>query len=152
MNSLINSNINIITNLKSSNRNDINIISLILCELHFSSKYKRVVEYFYWAFLYLLCAERVEFISVGVGQIQIRHWIRFEFIKNDKMFSSLKNFQNTRLNYDLILKIFDEFDLKKLNDNQIIAIYRGEVRSYHLNLFKVLKKDLAASNFGFLYA
>lgn len=143
-NKILNSEITNITILRSSKRSDVNIIAILLCELHFTSKFKRCVEYLYWSVLSVIRPQQRDLISVGIGQIQVRHWIKHDFIKPNNLFDCLRKFQNPLLNYDLIYKIFEEYNFDTLGDNQIIAIYRGEVRTYHLNLFQSLKKKLNA--------
>lgn len=143
-NKVINLEINKITLLISSNRDNLNVIALLLCEMHFTSSFKRGLEYICLFLLNLVNHNRRYTISVGKGQIQFRHWIKYNNISQKKILYYFKQFTDIKKNYDLILRIFEQYNLNEISDSKIISVYRGETRSYHLNLFISIRKRLTA--------
>ena len=135
--------IDLILRLGKLNRKNPNIIALMLCELHFSSPFKRWLEYSAWCFLTLIKSQKRYYISVGISQIQIRHWIEHKFISDKANFKNLVQFFKTNRNYDLMESLFISYDFKELSNSNVIAIYRGEARAYHLSLFVEIKKRLS---------
>lgn len=93
--------------LKNGRNNSI-ILGIILTEMLFRNSKKRYVEYVYWIFCSYFYTKRLDKISIGISQIQIRHWRNNKYIvKNKFCIKSLKVILDPIANYDmceLILK------------------------------------------------
>jgi hypothetical protein len=139
---LIKNNFTTLSILKTQKRDNPNIIALMLCELYFSSPGKRAIEYLAWLFFTLIKSNKRYSISVGVSQIQTRHWLSHKFISASGSLKNIFAFLNIISNYDLIEILFKDYDLKSIDNSRLLAIYRGETRSYHLTLFNTLKRTL----------
>ena len=124
--------------LKSSKRDNINVISLILCEMHFNNFFKRRLEYMAWFLLSLIKSKRILTLSVGIAQVQIKHWIEHGFIR--RSFNDLKLFTCPLSNYDIVNKIIKHNVY--LDRSKLIAKFRGETRLYHLMLFEAIENKL----------
>lgn len=145
-NKIIKKNFTLLSILKNKKRDDPNLIALMLCELYFSSPLKRLIEYLVWNLLTIIKSKKRYYISVGISQIQINHWISHDFVTDKGGIKNLSQFLSVTSNYDLMNNLFQNYDFKNLNDSKLIAIYRGEARAYHLNLFTALKEALTTAN------
>jgi hypothetical protein len=141
---IINDNFAIISILVNRKKINCSIIALMLCETHFSSAFKRIVEYFLWFILTIINCEKRFYISVGIGQIQIRHWLFYGLINDKINVSNFSKFINIVSNYELIEIILVENLIIDSDDSKLVGIYRGESRAYHLALYSELKKQLNA--------
>ena len=78
-------------------------------------------------------------LSVGIAQIQIKHWHQYGFLDNENRFRALFIISNDLNNYDLAMEIVKDRLNEPINYSKILAYYRGETRAYHLKVFLELK-------------
>jgi len=126
--------------LKSKKRDNPRIMTLILCEIYFTNFFKRQLEYVAWILLTLINSKRRLRLSIGIGQVQVKHWIDHEFISDEILFQNLKQIINPLVNYDLVKEIVES----ELNYGSIklLSKFRGEARLYHLKLFQAIENRL----------
>lgn len=140
--SIIRKNSFLIRKLIKSGRTDLDIISLILCESHFRKKNDRVIEYIILPILFFISKKRFKKLSVGIAQIQLKHWIKIKNIKSPISFKSYLTYFSIIENYD-VLKELIYYNLEdNYNDSRLIAFHTGETRKYHLSLFQDIKNQL----------
>lgn len=139
---IIRKNIRLVNKLIHSGRTDLNIIALILCESHFRKQLDRIIEYFAMPFLLYMNKDRFNRLSIGIGQIQLRHWIKVN--KNDYPISinSYLSYLSVQKNYDVLNELINSNLNKGYTDSKLIAFHTGETRNYHLNLFQELKNKI----------
>lgn len=120
-------------------RNDPVVLSLILSEMYFNSHLKRQIEYIAFVFLRIIFKARINRLSIGIAQIQIRYWQQYNYIKDHNVILSLAIVSNDLNNYDLVKEIIKNRLVKPINYSKLLADYRGESRAYHLKTFLELK-------------
>lgn len=140
--SIINKNTFLIRKLVHSGRTDLNVIALILCESYFRKKKDRIIEYFAMPFLYLINRNRFNKLSIGIGQIQLKHWIKFKKNKSPISLSAYSSYFSVLNNYDLINELVKQNLNLDYTDSKLIAFHTGETRKYHFDLFQELKRQI----------
>lgn len=139
---IINKNSALVSKLIQSGRTDLNVISLILCETYFRKNTDRLIEYVAMPFLLLINQNRFNRLSIGIGQIQLRHWMRIKHIKKPISIKSYLVYLSVLQNYDVI-KVLIQSNLDQgNNDSKLIAVHTGETRKFHYDLFSEIKKLL----------
>lgn len=120
-------------------------LAFIATEMHFRGSAHRTLEYLYWVLLWLVRSKRIELLSVGIAQIQLRYWKRFGFINTySPSVSNILAISDARINYSACKRYCEVFALD--NDSSLTEIslaYTGLPRKYYSN---VLGQAIAASN------
>lgn len=126
------------------------VLAIINTEMFFRSSKDRTVEYFAWIFLWLIQSKRVSTLSIGVAQIQMRHWKTLGFISSYKpTLSNVLTILNYQINYRACEKYMEKFDINKLSTEEIAKIYNGNMRKYYcsiLNKSFILSETLGSAN------
>ncbi|MCJ8165253.1 hypothetical protein MKJ04_10395 [Pontibacter sp. E15-1] len=141
--SIIKQNAFLIKKLIENGRTDLNVIALILCESYFRKTTDRLVEYLAMPFLYLLNKKRFESLSIGVGQIQLKHWIKVKKIQSPLSLNAYSSYFSVIENYDLLNELIKQNLGSRYNDSKLIAFHTGETRKFHFNLFQELKTQIS---------
>lgn len=117
--------------LARSGRTRPDLVAILLTESYFRSRLDRALEYVAWAILWVLRSERLRFLSVGPGQIQLRHWIGIGAIAGlTPKVSHILVTTSWAASYDLAGLLVPAGSGWK----RVAALYRGEARSYHVAL------------------
>lgn len=125
----------LIERLCKENRKDARIIAIVITECYFNSQRKRIAEYIIWTLLTLIRHPRRFTLSVGIGQIQVKHWIAKGQIKDRPSIKNLQVFLNPFTNYDLAQILLHDSLIAHETLQKIIATYRGEARKYHYDIY-----------------
>jgi hypothetical protein len=129
------SNIGKVNYLIRNNRTNCEVLALIITEMYFNSLIKRIIEYTAFLLLSKLFPYRIDRLSVGIAQVQIRHWRDYGFIsKRIKVFDILI-ISDTLKNYDIAYELIKPRLIEKSDFSKILADYRGESRAYHLKIY-----------------
>jgi len=119
------------------------VLAIINTEMFFRSSKHRFVEYLAWIFLWLIQSKRVSTLSIGIAQIQIRHWKDLGFITSYKpTLSNILTILNYKLNYNACQKYIDKFNIDNPSTQKIAKIYNGKPRKYYCS---ILEKSLVLS-------
>ena len=140
--SIIQKNSNLIRKLINSDRTDLNIIALILCESHFRKKTDRFVEYCVMPILFFINKSRFDSLSIGIGQIQLRHWIKINKKESPISIKSYLSYFSVIENYDILKELIQLNLENEYNDSKLIAFHTGETRKYHFRLFQELRNRI----------
>ena len=129
------SNIGKINYLLKNKRTNCEVITLIITEMYFNSLIKRLVEYLAFMILSRIFRNRIDKLSVGIAQVQIRHWRNYGYISTKGKLSDILIITDIVKNYDIAFELIKP----RLTDNsdfsKILANYRGESRAYHLKIY-----------------
>ena len=127
-----------VARLRATGRTDPVVIGLLLTESFFRTRADRVAEYLAWICLSVVWPSRVRRLSVGIAQIQVRHWMRLDHWDSFRI-SPLRLWRTLReeTNYDACNRLMpDEVGQMHVPAQRVAAAYRGEARSYHLRVFE----------------
>lgn len=108
--------------LWSSGRRDLDVIAILMTESYFRSASFRILEFVCYYLLKFIGISRADTISLGIGQVQARHWTL------RPTFSSINSFE---LAYDLVASFMPE---SASNLRAKVAIHVGEVRGYYMRV------------------
>jgi hypothetical protein len=140
--SIIKKNSFLVRKLIYSGRTDLNIIALILCESHFRRNTHRVIEYCAMPILFLIAKERFNRLSIGIAQIQLKHWIRIKKNNSPISMKSYMSYFSIMENYDVLKELIQSNLEDGYNDSKLIAFHTGETRKYHFSLFQEIKNRI----------
>lgn len=110
-----------ISRLTSSQRTDHDVIAIMMTESHFRGSGFRLLEYMAFRILRAINHRRADTISLGVGQVQARHW---------RTAPTFWNFDSEECAYDLIASSFAGKPM--LSFQEKVAIHVGEVRGHYM--------------------
>jgi len=111
------------------------VLSIINTEMFFRSSKDRTLEYFAWILLWLIQSKRISTLSIGVAQIQMKHWKNLGFISSYKpTLSNVLIILNYKINYRACEKYIETFDINKLSTVEIANIYNGTPRKYYCSI------------------
>lgn len=114
------------------------VLSVIAAEMYFRGSFYRMVEYCAWVALWFFRAKRVETLSVGIAQIQLKRWKELGYICsfapnifNLKAVSSVDN------NYVACRRLLAHLSYPGLADPKGLSeVYSGRARIFHVNVIK----------------
>lgn len=113
-------------------------ISIICTERFFRSSFDRFLEYLAWVFFWLFQDIRLQELSLGVAQIQLKHWRRLG--KIDSFSPSLKNLgyiTSFKANYQMVNELLINEGISKESDMiEIARFYNGTPRNYYCTILK----------------
>ena len=113
-------------------------ISIICTERFFRSSFDRFLEYLAWIFFWLFQDNRIQEVSLGVAQIQLKHWHRLG--KIDSFSPSLKNLSyiiSFKENYRMVRELLINEGISKESDViEIARFYNGTPRNYYCVILK----------------
>jgi len=151
----------IIIYLVRSGRFNTYVLSLLATETFFRDRLQRMLEFFAWIVLSIFWPSRVSTLSIGVAQVQIRHWISLGFLQSPRPhIRSLMTVLDPKVNYDVCHAYLRKHEVDQTSNMQDIAlIYRGAARGHYTlalaTCFKQLDNllnDNALSNYTELRA
>lgn len=122
--------------LQRSGRSNPHTLAVMATEVFFRSSLQHLFEYLAWIILSFVWPQRAEKLSVGIAQVQVSHWIRLGFISSSRLsLRTLALFTDPEANYDVSQAFLNSFGYQRtFSLHQIVRVYRGEVRSYHLRV------------------
>ena len=123
--------------LLASGRNDSVVITIMATESFFRPEPYRILEGIFWFFMDIFSPEKAKYISVGISQVQIRHWQEAGIISNStSRFSVLSKIYNPLINYDICKVFLDKADIRHRQAEKLLRIYTGRTTGYHISIFE----------------
>lgn len=112
------------------------VASLISTEMYFRGSFHRFMEYGAWVVYWLLWPHKLGGLSVGLAQIQLRHWYRFGFICSlSPTWTHLRIITDPTSNYTACEKYIVEKGYKPdLPVADIARLYTGRARKYYVSI------------------
>ncbi|HZK71953.1 MAG TPA: hypothetical protein VFD03_10645 [Clostridia bacterium] len=121
--------------LIKSNRINPYVHVIMITESFFRNKPRMIGEVIFWYWCTLFFPRRVASISIGICQMQIRHWISLGFFKGDKpTIAKIIMLFDVISNYDVCFSYLNSNDI--LESESLITIgtyYRGRIGNYYYN-------------------
>lgn len=131
---------NIVFLFLKTGRNDLNIITIILSEMYFAPPKKRFLEYCGWLFCSIFYPARLNYLSLGISQIQLRHWTAYGSLKCKRAsLASFLTLLNPLSNYDMTYRLLGDCDRVP---KKLLGAYRGEARTYHLAVYNYFLHEI----------
>jgi hypothetical protein len=119
----------IVGKLVCSGRDDAGILSLLLVESFFRDPLNRLVEYLAWILLSPIAPRRLQRLSVGPGQIQLRHFAKWgDWSSLVASWTRYKTVVSWERNYDVAKSLLPV----EMSSQARAAVYRGEARKYYM--------------------
>lgn len=117
------------------------VLAIMAVESFFRPLTWRLAEYALWACLSLIWCEatqyRVQRISVGIAQIQLRTWVQSGNLKSLRFSSSsLRKVLSARANYDACLSVITSRKLLDVELAVVVECYTGGRRAYYSRLLQ----------------
>lgn len=112
------------------------VLSVIAAEMFFRGSLHRMVEYCTWVALWFINAKRVETLSVGIAQIQLKRWVELGYICSlAPTISNLKAVFSVDNNYAACHRYLAHLSFSELSDpKQLSKVYSGRARIFHVNV------------------
>lgn len=115
---------------------DLSVASLISTEMYFRRSLHRLMEYVGWIIYWLVWPDKLYGLSVGVAQIQLRHWLALGYIRSvSPTLGHLRMITDPIANY----KACREYLLargytKDISSNELAHLYTGSARKYYVSV------------------
>jgi len=123
--------------LLASGRRDSVVIALMATESFFRPVLHRSLEVLYWFVMDIVAHEKAKYISVGISQVQVRHWQTAGIISfSTSRFSTLIKFYNPLINYDACKSFLDIADIRHEQTEKMMRKYAGKTTRYHILIFE----------------
>jgi hypothetical protein len=112
------------------------VLSVIATEMYFRNSLFRLAEYFAWIVLWHFYPKRIEILSVGIAQVQIRTWVELGLISSRRpSFSNLWAVANVENNYIACQRYLNQVGSTKEIDPKVLSeLYSGKARTFHSNV------------------
>lgn len=109
------------------------VLAIIATEMYFRSSLYRFAEYFAWFALWHFNSKRVEVLSVGISQIQIKMWVELGFINSCRpSISNLWVVANVDNNYMACQRYLEQVASSKESNAKVLSeLYSGKARIFH---------------------
>jgi hypothetical protein len=138
----------LIRHLRASGRSEIEVLALILTETFFRDKLHRILEYSAWMILAFVWPARVCRLSVGISQMQLRHWVRLGYLQNVRpRFAALRTTMCAEANYDVCRSFLVSTGVELSNPRRLGTVYCGEARAYHHRILCAFIAAIGGDNF-----
>lgn len=119
--------------LYATRRTERQVLAVLLTETFFRDSVQRFLEYGTWLVLSAIWPSRAARLSVGIAQIQLRHWVRLGSLRSTRFsVRALAAVMSLEANYDICAALLRERGLLEATPRQVAAAYRGEARGYHV--------------------
>ena len=122
--------------LLSKSCNDEIILSIIVTEMFFRNFFDRFLEYITWILVGWIWKKRIARLSIGVAQIQLRHWQSMGYI--DSLSPSLKSLltvTSPSINYQACCNYLDKTGYKRGSSLlEVARLYAGKARKYYVQI------------------
>ena len=114
------------------------VLSVIAAEMYFRGSLHRLVEYCAWVVLWFFDAKRVEILSVGIAQIQLKKWLELGYICSfSPSISNLKTVSSVDNNYAACRRYLSHLSYQELTDpKELSEVYSGRARTFHVNVIE----------------
>ena len=123
--------------LVSNGRRDPLVLALLATESFFRPSTHRAFEAVYWLIMNFISPKRSEFISVGISQVQVRHWQVAGIIpRTTSVVSTLMKLYNPLLNYDACRYVISTESRNHEEPEEILRAYTGQATGYHISVFR----------------
>lgn len=122
----------LVARLRASGRSNSVVLSVVLTEMLFRDATHRLYEYAAWLVLSALGSRRVGTLSVGIAQVQLKHWTQHGKLPSTQFsLRSLGIVATPEQNYDVCRGYLESAGILRGTWRQITAAYRGEARGFH---------------------
>ena len=122
----------LIAHLRGAGRSETEVLALILTETFFRDKLHRILEYSAWIIFSMVWPARVGRLSVGISQVQLRHWVHLGYLQDPQpRFASLRTAMCPKANYDVCKSFLVSAGVELSNHRRMVTAYCGEGRAYH---------------------
>lgn len=120
----------VVERLKHSGRTDNGVLSVLLVESFFRPMHEQLLELLAWPLVWMISRARVGALSLGPGQIQLRHWCKAEsWVSLAPTWSKARRILSWEASFDIAERLLADAPTAQKR----AALYRGEARSYHLS-------------------
>jgi hypothetical protein len=121
----------------ASDRRDAVIIATLATESFFRPLLHRSIESLYWLLMDIISPKKAKYISVGISQVQVRHWKETGIISSTtSRISALFKFHNPLINYDVCRSFIDKSNINCKTPENILRKYTGKTTKYHALVFE----------------
>jgi hypothetical protein len=112
------------------------VASLISTEMYFRGSLHRFMEYIAWIIYWLVRPNKLYGLSVGVAQIQLRHWCNLGFIRSfSPSIGHLRIITDPTANYKACKKyLLARGYSDELSSNELACLYTGSARKYYVTV------------------
>jgi len=121
--------------LCASRRDDPTNLALLATESFFRDRVDRLLELLGWALLELMGSPKAAFVSVGIAQLQARHWSREKGVAFVRVLRQLSVFTDPFSNYDECLGFVRRTQSVPQPGLSLLRYYSGRVTRYHLAVY-----------------
>ncbi|MFH1008954.1 MAG: hypothetical protein V1800_15885 [Candidatus Latescibacterota bacterium] len=122
--------------LLANGRRDAVVIATMATESFFRPALHRSIESLYWFALDIIAPEKAKYISVGISQVQVRHWKETGVIScSVSRISTLFKFHNPLINYDVCTSFIGKASIRHESTENILREYTGKTTRYHALVF-----------------
>ncbi len=131
--------------LVASGRRDPTVLAVLTTESFFRRRLERMLEYISWFILDCFNCSRADTISVGISQVQVRHWRKAKIVGDaTSRFAMISKFCNPLMCYDACRAALGEELIESRNEKAIALEYTGHTTSYHISVLgEFLRLSLA---------
>jgi hypothetical protein len=131
--------------LQRTGRSDKSVWALLGTEMFFRSPARRLLEYAAWCVLRVVSPTTAVRVSVGVSQIQVRHWMSLGHLSpNSGVAQALRQFLSLEANYDVAFSFLaHNMPGEGRAPQSLAAAYVGEARFYYM---RILEQHLLAAH------
>lgn len=109
------------------------VLSVIAAEMYFRRPFHRLIEYCYWVVLWCFGAKRIETLSLGIAQMQLRSWRELGYISsyspNISHIMSILSVENNYAACNAYLACFPSIETAK--PHELSKLYAGRARIFH---------------------
>lgn len=111
-------------------------LAMLATETFFRRAEMRSLEYLVWPVLYVVRRRRVSTLSVGLSQVQLRHWVRLGFLSSElPTLESYRRVMSLELNHDVALSYLQQHLAGEPWSTKAVArCYVGEARAYYVSV------------------
>ena len=125
-----------LASLINTGREDPVVLAILLTESFFRTRLDRALELAVWIVLSVLSPCRARFVSVGIAQIQVRHWQIPTGFWIVRMLRQIMVFSDPTANYDNCLSLLQGFRVSEPSDLRLLRYYTGQVTRYHMMTYR----------------
>lgn len=112
------------------------VASLLSTEMYFRRSLHRLMEYIAWIIYWVTCPDKLSSLSVGLAQIQLRHWRDLGFITSlNPTLTNLKLITHPTTNYIACRKfLLVRGYAKDISLIDLAQLYTGSARKYYVTV------------------
>lgn len=112
------------------------VASLLSTEMYFRRSVHRLIEYIAWIIYWLVCPHKLYRLSVGMAQIQLRHWRDLGFIRSmSPTPENLRLITDPTTNYMACRKyLVARGYTPGISSKELARLYTGSARKYYVSV------------------